>query len=148
MLRICKSFAIILSHLSLLCFCGKWNLMYCNVTGYYCNSGSRYFTRTRYLLSVPFWIHTPSHPCTTHHMPCTAWNITFISMSCPFWCCPHLFLHNTCRTSDDSAGSWPRTWVGLCKCWAVTISDPDCYVTVGIMFWFAYFSVVFCIHEI
>ncbi len=25
----------------------------------------------------------------------------------------------------------------------VTISDPDCYVTVGVMFWFAYFSVVF-----
>ncbi len=33
-LRICKSFAIILSHLSLHCLCGKWNLMYCNVTGY------------------------------------------------------------------------------------------------------------------
>ncbi len=33
-LRICKSFAIILSHLSLLCLCGKWKLMYCNVTGY------------------------------------------------------------------------------------------------------------------
>ncbi len=33
-LRICKSFAIILSHLSLLCLCCKWNLMYCNVTGY------------------------------------------------------------------------------------------------------------------
>ncbi len=32
--RICKSFAIILSHLSLLCLCGKWNFMYCNVTGY------------------------------------------------------------------------------------------------------------------
>ncbi len=29
----------------------------------------------------------------------------------------------------------------------VTISDPDCYVTVGVMFWFAY-SVVFFIHEI
>ncbi len=30
----------------------------------------------------------------------------------------------------------------------VIISDPDCYITVGVMFWFAYFSVVFCIHEI
>ncbi len=30
----------------------------------------------------------------------------------------------------------------------VTISDPDCYVTVCVMFWFAYFSVVFFIHEI
>ncbi len=28
------------------------------------------------------------------------------------------------------------------------ISDPDCNITVGIMFWFAYFSVVFCIHKI
>ncbi len=31
-LRICKSFVIVLSHLSLLCLCGKWNFMYCNVT--------------------------------------------------------------------------------------------------------------------
>ncbi len=30
----------------------------------------------------------------------------------------------------------------------VTISDPNCNVTVGVMFCFAYFSVVFCIHEI
>ncbi len=32
-LRICKSFANILSHLSLLRLCVKWNCMYCNVTG-------------------------------------------------------------------------------------------------------------------
>ncbi len=31
-LRICKSF-VILSYLSLLCLCGKWNLKLCNVTG-------------------------------------------------------------------------------------------------------------------
>ncbi len=30
----------------------------------------------------------------------------------------------------------------------VHISDTDCNVTVGVMFWFAYFSVVFCIHKI
>ncbi len=30
----------------------------------------------------------------------------------------------------------------------ITISDPDCYVTVGVMFCFAYFSVVFFIHKI
>ncbi len=35
----------------------------------------------------------------------------------------------------------------LCKCWGVTISDPDCYITVCVMFWFACFSVFF-IHEI
>ncbi len=87
-------------------------------------------------------------PISALHIPCTAWNITFISMICHFRCCPRLFLHNTCRTSDGSAGGWPRTWAGICKCWGVTISDPDCYVTVGVMFWFTYFSVVFYIHEI
>ncbi len=30
----------------------------------------------------------------------------------------------------------------------VAISDPNCNVTVGDMFWFVYFSVVFFIHEI
>ncbi len=80
-------------------------------------------------------------PIPAHHIPCTAWNITFISMICHF-------LHNTCRTSDGSAGGWPRTWAGICKCRGVTISDPDCSITVCVMFWFAYFSVVFCIHEI
>ncbi len=87
-------------------------------------------------------------PITALHIPCTSWNITFISMICHFHCCPRLFLHNTCKTSDGSADSWPRTWAGICKCWGVTISDPDCYVTVGVMFWIAYFSVVFFIHKI
>ncbi len=32
-LRICKSVAIVLRYISLLCLCGKWNFMYCNVTG-------------------------------------------------------------------------------------------------------------------
>ncbi len=30
----------------------------------------------------------------------------------------------------------------------VHISDTDCNVTVGVMFWFACFSVVFCIHKV
>ncbi len=30
----------------------------------------------------------------------------------------------------------------------VNINDPDCNVKVSVMFWFAYFSVVFYIHEI
>ncbi len=34
------------------------------------------------------------------HIPCTAWNITFISMIGTFRCCPRLFIYNTCRTSD------------------------------------------------
>ncbi len=75
-------------------------------------------------------------PIPALHIPCTAWNITFISMICQFLCCPRLF-HETCRTSDGSAG------VG-----GVTISDPDCYVTVDVMFWFSYFSGVFCIHKV
>ncbi len=56
-------------------------------------------------------------PIPALHTPCTAWNITFISMICHFRCCPHLFLHNTCRASDGSAGSWHRRWEGICKCW-------------------------------
>ncbi len=51
-----------------------------------------------------------------------------------------------------SAGGWHRTWAGICKCWGCNYSrlwrDPDCNVTVGVMFWVAYFSVVFCLHEI
>ncbi len=84
------------------------------------------------------------------HISCTAWNITFISMICHFRCCPRLFLHNTCRLLMIRLCrfGWPRTWAGICKCWDVTISDPDCNVQVGVMFWFTYFSVVFCIHEI
>ncbi len=66
-------------------------------------SGSRYFIRTRYLLSVPFWIKTQTHPCTSH--PLHSLNITCISMICHFRCCPHLFIYNTCRTSDGSAGA-------------------------------------------
>ncbi len=50
------------------------------------------------------------------HIPCTAWNITFIPMIYHFHYCPRLFLHNTCRT-DGSAGGWPRTRAGICKCW-------------------------------
>ncbi len=82
-------------------------------------------------------------PIPALHIPCTAWNITFISMICHFHCCLRLFLHNTCRTSDGSAGGWHRTWAGICKCWGLTISDPDCSVTVSVMSRFAYFSVVF-----
>ncbi len=75
---------------------------------------------------------------------------TFISMICHFRCCPRLSIHNTCRASDGSAGVWQRTWAGIrsANVGGVTISDPDCYVTVGVMFWFVYFSVVFFIHEI
>ncbi len=42
-------------------------------------------------------------PIPALHIPCTTWNITFISMICHFLCCPRLFLYNTYRTSDDSA---------------------------------------------
>ncbi len=89
-------------------------------------------------------------PIPALHIPCTTWNITFISMICHFLCCPLLFLHNTCRTSDGSACSWPRTWAGIryANVGGVTISDPDCFITVGVMLGFAYFSVVFFIHKI
>ncbi len=66
----------------------------------------------------------------------------YLSMICHFLCCPRLFLHNTCRTSDDSAGlEHGRVYANVR---GVTISD----VTVSVMFWFVYFSVVFFINEI
>ncbi len=110
-LRICKSFAIILSHFSLLCLSGKWNRMYCNVP---------LVARVILLECVicfPCLSEYRHQPIPVLHIPCTAWNITFISMICHFHCCPRLFLHNTCRTSDCSAGIVHRTWAGICKCW-------------------------------
>ncbi len=87
-------------------------------------------------------------PSPALHIPCTAWNITFISMICRFCCCPRLFLHNTCRTSDDSAVQvrlvadieHGRVYANV---GGVHISDPNCNVTVSVMFGIAYFSVVF-----
>ncbi len=118
-LRICKSFAIILSHLSLLCLCGKWNLMYCNRLPLAANHVPLVacvilLERIICFLCLSEYRH---QPIPALHIPCTAWNITFISMICHFRCCPRLFLHNTCRTSDGLAGGWPRTWAGICKCW-------------------------------
>ncbi len=67
-------------------------------------------------------------------LPCTAWNITFISIICIF---------------TVVRASFFTTWAGIryANVGGVTISDPDCYITVGVMFWFACFSVFF-IHEI
>ncbi len=57
----------------------------------------------------------------------TAWNITFISMIRHFLCCPRLFLHNTCRTSDGSAGlEHGRVYANV----GGVTSDPDCYCYV------------------
>ncbi len=104
------------------------------------------------LLECVIWFPSLSEyrqqPIPALHIPCTARNITFISFICHFHCCPRLFLRNTCRTSDGSAGlEHGRVYVNV---GGVTISDPDCNVTNSgrVMFLFAYFSVVFCIHEI
>ncbi len=99
-------------------------------------SGSRYFIRMHYLLSVPFWIKT--QPIPALHIPCTAWNITFISMICHFHCCPRFFIYRSasaCLEHGRVYGMMGR-------------SDPDCCVTVGVMFWFACFSGVFFNHDI
>ncbi len=104
-------------------------------------SGSRYFIRMRYLLSVPFWIKTPSHPCTAHPLHSLE---HYISMICHF-AVVLSFIYNTCRTSDDSAGACleqGRVYEMLGR------SDPNCCVTVGVMFWFACLSVVFFSHKI
>ncbi len=54
-------------------------------------------------------------------------------MICHFRCCPRLFLHNTCRISDDSAVQ-VRLAAGIehgrvyANVGGVHISDPDCNV--------------------
>ncbi len=68
-------------------------------------------------------------PIPALHIPCTAWNIKWISMIYHFRCCLRFFIYNTCRTSDGSTGGWPTTSAGICKCWGVII-------TVGVMFFF------------
>ncbi len=79
-------------------------------------------------------------PIPAVHIPCTAWNITCISMICHFRFCPRLFLHNICRTSDGSAGVWPRTWAGICKCWernywwSWLLRHSRCYVLIRLFF--------------
>ncbi len=119
--------------------------MYCNVTGYLAANHVPLVARVILLERVtcfPCLSEYRHQPVPALHTPCTAWNITFISMIRHFLCCPRLFLHNTCRTSDGSAGrEHGRVYANVV---GVTISD----VTVGVMFWFAYFSVVFFIHKI
>ncbi len=107
-LRICKSFIIILSHLSLLCLCGKWNLMYCNVTGYRKQEANHVPLVARIFLlecviCFPCLSEYRHQPIPALHIPCTAWNITFISIICHFRYYPRLSLHNNWITSDHSA---------------------------------------------
>ncbi len=80
-LGICKSFAIILSHLSLLCLCGKWNRMYSIVTAYRIRISAlntlyyKYSYLHSHLLSVVmlltrdirFWPYCPSKSFITYY---------------------------------------------------------------------------------
>ncbi len=87
------------------------------------------------------------HPCTSHPLHSLEHNIYFRDL--PF------SLLSSLVSSQYLQNFW---WFGLASglehgrvyafVGGVTISDPDCYVTVGVMFWFVYFSVVFFIHEI
>ncbi len=96
-----------------------------------------------------FWIKTPIHPCTSHPLHSLVHNIYFhhlpfslLSLSsyypiACFFTIP-VELQIFCLASGIEHG-WVYVNVG-----GVTISDPEnCYVTVGVMFWFAYVSVVF-----
>ncbi len=87
-------------------------------------------------------------PIPALHIPCTAWNITFISMICHFRCCPRLFFTIPAELLMVRLAAGLEHGRVYANVGGVAISDPDCYITVSVMFWFAYFSVVFCIHEI
>ncbi len=108
-------------------------------------SGKRYFIRARYLLSVPFWIQTPTHPCTSHPLHSLEHNIYFHDLpfsllSSRFFTIPAELLMVRLAAGLEHGRVYANVE-------GVTISDPDCNVTV-VMFWFAYFSVVFFIHKI
>ncbi len=146
-LRICKSFAIILISPYSVYVVSE---ILCTVTGYSYQGANHVplvarvilLERVICFLCLSVYRH---QPIPTLHIPCTAWNTTFISMICHFRCCPRLFIYNTCRTSDVSAGDCLEQGqvYGM-----MGRSDPDCCITVGVMFWFACFSVVFFNHEI
>ncbi len=79
-------------------------LCYCNVTGLPLAANhvplvARVILLERVICFPCFSEYRHNHPWLTS--PAQPGNITFISMICHFRCCPRLFLHNTCRTSDD-----------------------------------------------
>ncbi len=81
---------------------------------------------------MPFWIQTPTHPCTSHPLHSLEHNIYFHHL--PFSVIFYFMLSSEHGRVYANVGG-------------VHISDPKCNITVGIMFWFAYFSVVFCIQQ-
>ncbi len=54
------------------------------------------------------------------------------------------------RTNPKGLQFSIRTWAGIryANVGGMNINDPNCNVTVSVMLGFAYFSVVFCTHEI
>ncbi len=73
-------------------------------------------------------------PIPALHIPCTACNITFISMIC------HFSVVLACFFTIPAELLMVRLASGIEHGWVyanvegVTISHPDCYVTVGVMF--------------
>ncbi len=108
-LRICKSFTIILISPYSVYVVSE---LLCTVTA------ANHVPLVAHVICFPCLSEYRHQPIPALHIPCTAWNITFISMICHFRSCPRLFLHNTCRTSDGSAGGWPRTWACMHLLWA------------------------------
>ncbi len=92
------------------------------------------------MLSEPFWIQTPTHPCTLHPLHSLEHIVYFhdLQFSLMTSLVSLQYLQNFWWIGfAGSAGGWPRTWEGICKCWGH--SDPDCHFTVSVMFWFACF---------
>ncbi len=81
-------------------------------------------------------------PIPALHFPCTAWNITFISIICLFAVDLTLFTILAELLMIRLAAGLEHGRV-FAHVGGLTINDPDCYVTIAVMFWFAYFSVVF-----
>ncbi len=90
-----------------------------------------------YLLSVPFWIQTPTRPCTSHPLHCLEHYIYFHDL--PFSLLSTLVELLMVRLVAGLEHGWVYANVHI-RIQTVT--------SQSIMFWFTYFSVVFCIHKI
>ncbi len=101
------------------------------------------FFRKRYLFSVPFWIKTPTHTCTLYPLHRLEHYIYFHDL--PFSLLSALVYLKHLQNFWWFSCRFPRTRAGLCP---LGRNDPDCCVTVGVMFCFACFSGIFLNHKI
>ncbi len=131
----------------LLCLCGKWNLKYCNVTANHVHLVARVILLECIVVFRAFLntdtnpslhLTTPAQPGTLHLSP---WPAMYAVVLVVVFTIPAELLIVRLAAGLEHG----RVYANVGR---VHISDLDCNVPVGVMFCFAYFSVVFYIHKI